>query len=313
MRRGNLTHPVIARSVLCDVAISCILSLRGVFCATWQSHFEILQIGGVKMKRILKVVIVSLLFSVFVNAQVGNKEEILNKVADVYKGSSDISGDIEIGMLMMGSTMEIPGKFWKSGEKFRMEMKITAPNMPQPMEQIIVSDGKTMWQFQKTMNMVTVIDFTKLPEEMRNKIKNQQNFFGLNENFGKKASEMGDKWEFSTKIKNGKEFYVFEINDFADIAGNLPMKTGQNMQLFKKMLLWIEPASYYVHRIEIYGESEEPGMWIEFRNLNTASISPSLFKFEIPKDAKVMDMTEMMMKMTEKMKQPTEQIKQPVE
>jgi len=258
------------------------------------------------MKKILKVVVVSLLFSVFANAQVGNKEEILNKVADVYKGSNNLSGNIEIGMLMMGSTMKIPGKFWKSGEKFRMEMKITQPGMPKPMEQIIVFDGKTMWQFQKTMNMVTVIDFSKLPEEMQNKIKNQQNFFGLNEDFSKKISEMGDKWELSTKIKNGKKFYVFAVSDFADIAGNLPMKSGQNMQLFKKMLLWISPVSYYVHRIEMYGESEEPGMWIEFRNLNTASISPSLFKFKIPKDAKVMNMTEMMKKMTEAMKQPVE-------
>ncbi len=257
------------------------------------------------MKKLISFLVVFLFsFSPSCYCQV-SKEEILKKITEKYASIKNLSGEIEINMSVMGNIMKIPAKFWKSGKKFRMEMKMEQPGMPQPMEQIMIFDGTKMWQYQKTINVVTVIDFSKMPDKIKKEFEKCQSFTGMDERMYKIISQTAEDISLTEKERNGKKFYVLEIKNLTDISKQLPFQSQQKMQFFKKILIWVNP-DYYIKKIEMYGEAKEPGMWIEFKNLREEEINPSLFKFKVPEGAKVMDMTEMMIEMMKKMEEMSE-------
>ena len=255
------------------------------------------------MKKIIGVITVLLLMLVSGFGQSANQKQILEKVEQFYENADSISGNIDISMLMMGNKMTIPGKFWKKGKQFRMEMVMQQPGMAKPMEQIIVSNGKMIWQYQKTMNMVTIIDIEKLPKEIRDQMQNQGGGFSMGEDLGKQLSQIQDKCSISEKIQKGKKYYVVAIDNISDIANNLPMNSKQKLQGFGKMTVWIDAQKYYISKIEVYGESEQPGMTVEFSNLKVGPIKDSLFTFTVPENAQVINMTEMMKNMAGATKQ----------
>jgi len=257
------------------------------------------------MKKLMSFLVIFLFFLSSSCYCQSSKEEILKKITEKYASIKNLSGEIEINMSIVGNIMKIPAKFWKSGKKFRMEMKMEQPGMPQPMEQIMIFDGTKMWQYQKTINLVTVIDFSKMPGKIKEEFEKHQSFAGMDERMCKIISQTAEDISLTEKEKNGKKFYVLEVKNLKDISKQIPLQSQQKMQFFKKILIWVNP-DYYIEKIEMYGEAEEPGMWIEFKNLKEEEINPSLFKFEIPKDAKVMDMTDMMIEMMKKMEEISE-------
>jgi len=72
-------------------------------------------------------------------------------------------------------------------------------------------------------------------------------------------------------------------------------------EMFKKLLLWINPSSLFPEKVELYGEADTPAMWIDILKISTEPISDDIFKLDIPADAKYMDMTDAVKKMTEDM------------
>lgn len=236
------------------------------------------------------------------NAEV-NKEEFFTRMAQKYVGMQEVSGKYEMNMLMMGSVMKIPATFWKKGDKMRMDMVISQPGMPKPMEQVILMDGEKIIQYQKMFNTVMTIDLSKLPAEMREQMKQKQMFM-LDANTMNNFKTMLDKVEVAEKVRDGKNFYLITINDLEKIGEMISMPGGQQntQQLFKKSLMWIHQDSLFPEKVELYGDSDTPGIWIDFLELKTDSVNASVFNFDIPKDAKVMDITDMVKNMAESLK-----------
>lgn len=232
-----------------------------------------------------------------------SKEEVLQKIAERYQNVQELKVDMEMGMLMMGGTMKIPCTIWKKDRKMRMDMLMQQPGMPAPMEQKMVFDDQGMVIYQKAANLVMKFDFSKMPGEAREQVKKQQAFFQMDE-FTRDLNALGEKTELNEATREGKKFYVFEIKDLAELAKDLPLLQKQQGQFFKRMKFWIEPDSYCVSRLEFFAETEQPGMWMDFKNYSVGPVPTSVFSLDIPKDAKVMDMTEMVTKMMEGMKQP---------
>jgi outer membrane lipoprotein-sorting protein len=256
------------------------------------------------MKKI--VVFLCIFGLIVVSAAEVNKEEVLKKITEKMQSGESITAKIEMNMNMMGNIMTIPTTYWKQGEKFRMEMEFKAPNMEKPMEQIMIFDGKKMWQYQKAMNTVMVIDMEKLPEKFRDKIKEQQ---GMGESFIPDFKKLADKIEVEEKTKDGKNFYLLAVNDLNELSESMPMqKSMGSQQFFTKMVTWINKSTYMPERIEFYGASDTPGMWMTFKDLKTGKkLSSSLFTMDIPPDAKIVDMTDMMLNMGKSMKQGTQE------
>jgi len=266
---------------------------------------------GFRMQNILTIFSLAILVN-FIYGE-GKKEEVLGKIIEKYRNIDTVSGEMEIGMFMLGNEMKISSTFWKKEKKFRMEGTIMKPGMDSPMEQLIICDGKKMWQYIKGANTVTTIDFSQFPDEVKNKIEKQQAFGGIDKNLPEEILKTIDKINFTEKTENEKNFYVLEIKDFGEIVKNLPVEVKHKIQIFKKLVILVDPSTYYITKIELYGEAEKPGVWIEFKNLKFGQIPDNLFSFEVPKDAYVIDITDMMIKMTETMAKSSEVIQKDTE
>ena len=254
------------------------------------------------MKKTM-LVLALLMTSVFVNAEV-NREELFMRIANQYTGQQEVSGKYEISMPMMGTMMKIPVRFWKNDDRMRMDMEISSPGMPQPMESVMLIDNNKMIQYQKALNTVISVDMSKMSYEMKNKISQQQSFFMLDANTINNFRQIVDQIEVEEKTRDGKNFYLITVRDI-DKMGNLAsMYGGQNaQQFFKKSLLWLNTDTLLPEKMEFYGEGSAPGMWIDFLEIKTEAIDNSVFNINIPADAKVMDMTEAMKKMMESMEE----------
>ncbi|MBN1445014.1 MAG: hypothetical protein JW957_02765 [Candidatus Omnitrophica bacterium] len=254
------------------------------------------------MKKIMMVW--ALLFTaVFVNAEV-NREELFMRIANQYGGQQEVSGEYEINMLMMGATMKIPVRFWKKHDRMRMDMEISGPGMPQPMESVMVIDSEKMIQYQKALNTVIKVDMSGMSSDIKNKMSRQQSFFMPDANTVENFRQIMDQLEVEEKTKDGKNFYLITVRDIDKMGNFTSMYGGQGtQQFFKKSLLWLNQSTLFPEKMEFYGEGNTPGMWIDFLEIKTDTIDSSVFNLNIPSDAKVMDMTEAMKSMMGKVEE----------
>jgi outer membrane lipoprotein-sorting protein len=258
---------------------------------------------GKIVKKIWMAFVVVLLVVFTVNAEV-NKEELFSRIAQKYAGIQDMSGRYEMNMSMMGSMMKMPASFWKKGDKMRMDMSFSQPGMPKPMEMSMLMDSEKIIQYQKTLNTVMTVDMSKLPEELRNSMKQQTGVFDAK--MIQTLQSVIEEVEVIEKNRDGKNFYLIKINNTEKIRDmmSIPGVQQNTQQFFKKVSMWVNRDSLLLEKMEIYGEdSNTPGMWIDFLEFKTDSIPDSVFNLNIPKDAKVMDMTDMVKNMAGAMKQ----------
>lgn len=72
-----------------------------------------------------------------------------------------------------------------------------------------------------------------------------------------------DKVTVEEVNKDGKKFYLITVANLEAIQNsmNIPVNTPM---LFKKLLYWLDYESLMPVKMELYGETETPGMWIDF-------------------------------------------------
>ncbi|MCM8762088.1 MAG: hypothetical protein NC905_00110 [Candidatus Omnitrophica bacterium] len=253
------------------------------------------------MRKIFIVVTVLVGIISSLQAEV-NKEELFIRMSQQYSGLDSISAKYVINMPMMGNIMKMPVNLWHKGNKMRMDMTMSQPGMPQPMEQSMLMDGQKIIQYQKMLNTVMTIDLNKLPENMRQQMGKQQVFM-MNSDAINQISKSLDKLTVEERVRDGKEFYLITVTDIAgmeNFSSGMGIQGNQNM--FKKILVWINPSSLFPEKIELYGETSTPAMWIDVLDIKTDIIPDSIFKLDIPADAKYIDMTESVKAMFESMK-----------
>jgi len=250
------------------------------------------------------LILAILAIPVFLHAQaVEDKNAFLTRLMEKQNVFKEASGKLEINMNMMGSNMKIPVKFWTKDEKMRMDMEISMPGMAAPMEQVMLIDGKQMIQYQKMLNTVMTADLTKMPADVRKMVsENQTSIFGGRESIAAMKT-MIDEIDIEEKSIDGRKFYVITVKDINKLGKISPagLNTGN---FFKKLLFRIDHATFLPAKIELYGDSETPGMWIDFLEFKTEKVSEEVFNPKFPEDAKQMDITEMVKNMFGGMKQP---------
>ena len=249
-------------------------------------------------RRIMLLAAAVAAFAGLLQAQpVADRAGFLKGMQEKQASMKNISGSFEMGISMMGSAMKIPGKFWQKDEKIRMDMDIRMPGMETSMEQIMIMDGKKMLQYQKMMNTVITVDMTKMPEEIRKAMK-QSSLVGGKDTFSG-MEKIADEVEIEETSRNGKKCFLLTLNDISKLSGMTPLGMANPGQMFKKLLIWIDRETLLPALVQIFGESETPGMWIEFKDIKTSDIGEDIFKAAFPADAKQIDMTDAVMKMFE--------------
>jgi len=242
------------------------------------------------MKKILTLVAVAGLVTGMIFAQNESPKDVLMKrLAEKYKNIQEMSATLEMNMSMMGTTMKMPMKVWTKNGLTRLDASMVIPGSEQKMESTTINDGKTVTTYNNLNNTIMTIDLDKLPEELKNKVKQST------------ASPAGFDAELFNKIKNqivveetnknGKKVYLITVKNIEAIKNSLNMPAGNAPLPFKKILYWIDYESLNPLKMEFFAESDTPGMWIDVLEIKT-SVPDGIFKVSFPPDAKKIDMTD---------------------
>jgi outer membrane lipoprotein-sorting protein len=182
-------------------------------------------------------------------------EEIAKKVEEKYNAVKDMKGEVVITTEINGTkrvevikfTMKKPDKFWQEGDNYT-----------------IVSNGKTMWIYDKRRNEVVKVN---LPEKRPK--------FDYGEIIKDLLKRNEVKLLGSDKV-DGRDCYVIEV---------IP-KNKKTFYVEQK--LWIDKEYWYPLKIEInYGEFNST---IEYKDVKfNIGIPDSFFEFKPPKGAKVIE------------------------
>ncbi len=206
----------------------------------------------------IKYGVVMLLFAASLVLADARSEKLLNQVQKNYEKLEKVCADFTqtFHWKMTGETQQISGKICAlGGDKFRIETD----------EQVIVTDGKTLWTLNKQSNQV-IVDYAE-----------------------NAASD-------NPFIKDFLDKYIREYNSQIDESAStddktvvlLTSKTGDHF--VHRLRLWTGEKSNLITKIEQVDLNDNTTIF-EINNINTeVSLSNSDFKFDVPADADVIDM-----------------------
>ncbi len=208
------------------------------------------------MKKILPLMLI-LVLSLSAATKV---EKVIKNFQKKYKKVQALKVDFkQVNYFKLTNTKsEIFGTLWLMGEdKFRLETE----------DQVIVSDGKTFWRYNKLENQV-LIDYAK---------KSQQDIF-LN-NFLYKINDLYYTQIVKEEKIKGKKYYVVKL---------VPKVPEENF--FQSIKVWIADKSWDIYRVVYldYNDNESEYL-VEDIQMNPPGIEKK-FHFTPPEGVEVVDL-----------------------
>jgi outer membrane lipoprotein-sorting protein len=251
------------------------------------------------MRRVTIVVLAFCAVSMFAaragHAQETNAADLFAKVGKAYAALQECRMDIVMGVAMMGSNMEMTGVLLKKDKKMRMEMEIPMPGNGQKMTTTMVMDGAKITTYQPLTQAAYVIDISKLPAELQQRMQQQSSPMASGVEMIKELTASGIMPTVKALSRNGRDYQVVQIDDISKLRTATGM--GQN-NFVKKMWLWVNPSSSYVDRIEFYSPTDVLAMWMDFKGIKAQTIPDDTFVLKLPDGVKVVDMTDAVIKMS---------------
>ena len=249
----------------------------------------------VKRERWINSICISIMMIVLGVGFLGADEKTERIIAELETKASKVSScsaDIAMTMDMMGQKMTTNGKYlFKTPNKIHMETDIDMGAMK--MKQIYISDGKTAWAYQPTMNMVTKFDMEKLTDEMKEGGMGQKpgDISKPFQGFDKESVTFDRK----DKIEDS-EVYVFQGKPQAAGMQNLPFTIS-------KMEIWIGADNGLAQKMILFDDEGKEIMTQSYSNIEVnVDLDDSKFTFTPPEGVQVMDMTEKSMDMMKQMR-----------
>ncbi|HOQ81996.1 MAG TPA: hypothetical protein PLL89_02925 [bacterium] len=241
-------------------------------------------------RKIFALCFIGLISSGFLFAQnLGLKESFFQKITSKYGDVKELSANFEMNMSVMGTSMKMPMKMWVKGNKLRVDATTHMPGMDQAMQITTLLNDKNLITYNSFNNTIMTVNLSDFSDEIKKKLWSNNNFiFGSDIEIWKKIK---DKVTVEEVNKDGKKFYLITVANLEAIQNsmNIPVNTPM---LFKKLLYWLDYESLMPVKMELYGETETPGMWIDFLEIKMSGVPDSIFDVKFPDNAKKMDMTE---------------------
>ncbi len=206
------------------------------------------------MKIMKKVILFSLIMTIlFIGCTQMSAEEIAKKMQERYASLKDMKGTMVITTQFKGMEQSKQIQFaMKKPDKFRSEDE----------KMLMVSNGKTMWIYDKQRNVVTKVNLPKIK---------QPEF-----DYGKIVKDMLDKYDvkyLGEEKVSGRDCYVIEL---------IPKET----KLVIKQKLWVDKNFWYPLKIE--SSYNKFNSTIEYHNVEfNTGIDDKEFEFVLPEGAKV--------------------------
>ncbi|SNQ59144.1 DUF4367 domain-containing protein [Candidatus Methanoperedens nitratireducens] len=193
-------------------------------------------------------------------------DQIASEMQKKYESIKDYKGTLVLSMSFDGESREsemdfmyqLPDKSW---------MKITEG---EGAEDIVVSNGTTMWLYNSTANEVTIMELPKT--EMDNPSQ---------ADYGKIIKDMLKRNDIKMP---GSE----KIGDRDTFILELVPKNLTNATFFINQKLWVDKETWMPLRMETFDKDGKLMMTMEYRNVEfNTGIPDSEFEFKIPQGAKI--------------------------
>jgi outer membrane lipoprotein carrier protein len=215
------------------------------------------------MKNIIYVILV-LTFTFSVSAQ----DFEFTTVSDVVKKVKDRFAEVESYNASFKITSSKDSKTTvQEGRVSSLKPNMLRVDFTSPSSQKVVSDGKTMWIYIPSLNVVAEQDL----KEDKTTTFSTTSEIGLRRLFNKYHYKFASK-EQPALAEDGKKYYTLDLRQKESRSG------------YKSLKLWVN-EDYIITRAE--GEtSSGKSVTIEFSNIDLSTqLSKGLFRFEIPSNA----------------------------
>ena len=188
-------------------------------------------------------------------------DDIIKKMQKKYKELKSLQADFEREVVweLAGETHKIKGSLYLTADdKYRVETE----------EQLVVTDGKTVWTFSHLQNYV-LVDFL-------DKDKGGQ----LPKDILLQYSNLYDSEYLGEEKMDGNKVHV------------LKLKPRDEEELIVSMKVWVDADKLFTRKIEQIDINENINRYVVSNFRENVELSEALFRFEVPKGVEVVDMTE---------------------
>lgn len=208
-----------------------------------------------KTRNILLCILVALPLTGHAN----NARDIVKRVKETYESMSSLKADFKQTYVwaLAGETQTLEGTMaLKAGDKYRIETE----------SQIIVTNGEIVWTYSKTNNQV-IIDHLSTSEE--NPLPKDLLF---------KYSEEYQPHLLGEDTLNGKKVYVLNL---------IPKDEEAFIQSMK---VWVNPEHWLTVKIEQRDINDNVNTYVVSNIEQNVALPDSLFVFQAPEKAEVVDL-----------------------
>jgi len=186
-------------------------------------------------------------------------KEIIKNVKEKYNKVESLQADFEqiFSWELAGETQKVDGTLYlNANNHYRIETET----------QVIVTDGTNVWTYSKGDNQV-IIDLLRQSEE--NPLPKDLLF---------KYSEEYKPHYVGEETVGGKKTYLLNL---------IPKEEDA---LITSMKIWVDASDWYTIKIEQTDINENVNTYQISNIRENISLEPSLFKFQIPEEAEVVDL-----------------------
>jgi chaperone LolA len=186
-------------------------------------------------------------------------ENIVRKVRETYEKLESLKGDFEqqYTWSLAGETQELHGTLYlKKGDRYRME----TPN------QLIVTDGKTVWTYSSDKNQVFIDNLEKskdnpLPRDLLIKYTR----------------------DFKPRLLRSEKVGASDCSVIA-------LTPRDENSFIRKVTAWIDKSTWLAIRIEQIDLNDNQTIYTLKNSLRNIQLPDSLFTFRIPAATEIVDM-----------------------
>ncbi|MGH7600789.1 MAG: LolA family protein [bacterium] len=213
----------------------------------------------VKSLFFVSILFAFLLFSVTIVAAQEKAEDIVNKIRQTYEKLESLKGDFEqeFTWALAGETQTLNGTLYlKKGDRYRVE----TPN------QMIITDGKTVWTYSLDKNQVFVDNLEKskdnpLPRDLIIKYTH----------------------EFKPKLLRSEKLGAVDCYVLA-------LTPRDDNSFIRSVTVWIDKSTWLAARIEQVDINDNKTAYVLKNAQRNVPLADALFTLSIPAEAEIVDM-----------------------
>ena len=194
------------------------------------------------------------------SGQTDEMGELLNKIEQSYANLND---------LQMSFKKETESQIFTKSEATRGSIFIKQPNKfrLESSEEVIVSDGKFLWNYAKTLNQVT-----------------------------KQNLKKGQEFSFLSFVKDIQDKYQVELSGSEKVEGvecrRIILSPRQKGTDFEKLTLWVDGKIYLIRKMETE-DLRANVTTFRFAGIKVdTKLKDGKFLMQLPKKAELVDLTE---------------------